>query len=164
MSTVCQTLHRLVHGRGRHSFPFDGKLIPTDGIYVLFESGEDGHGTGRIVRIGTHTGQRQLRSRLAQHFIQEKKDRSILRKNIGRALLSKEADPFLDSWNLDLTTRRAKDLHAEGIDFVRQAEIEGEVTSYIQSSFSFVTLPILSKSERLRLESRMISTVAWCDE
>lgn len=164
MSAVCQSLHRLVDGRRKDSFPFDGKLIPTDGIYVLFESGEHGHGTCRIVRIGTHTGTRQLRSRLAQHFIQERKDRSIFRKNIGRALLSKEADPFLDSWNLDLTTRKAKDLHAEGVDFVRQAEIESEVTSYIQSSFSFVTLPISSKPERLRLESRMISTVASCDE
>jgi hypothetical protein len=129
MSAACQSLHRLVDGRRKDSFPFDRGLIPTDGIYVLFESGEHGHGTCRIVRIGTHTGTRELRSRLAQHFIQERKDRSIFRKNIGRALLSKEADPFLDSWNLDLTTKRAKDLHAEGFDFVRQAEIESEVTS-----------------------------------
>ena len=164
MSHVCQSLHQLVHGCRRHSFPFDRELIPTDGIYVLFESGEHGHGDQRIVRVGSHTGTGQLRSRLAQHFTQEKKDRSIFRKNIGRALLSKDNDPFLDPWNLDLTTRRMKDLHADRVDFVRQAEIETEVTSIIRACCSFVVIPISSKPERLRVESRMISTVAWCDE
>ena len=38
----------------------------------------------RIVRIGTHTGENQLRSRLMQHFVKENKNRSIFRKNIGR--------------------------------------------------------------------------------
>ena len=31
MSAVCQSLHRLVGGRRKDSFPFDGKLIPSDG-------------------------------------------------------------------------------------------------------------------------------------
>ena len=39
----------------------------------------------------------------------ENKDRSIFRKNIGRAILNKNQDPFLGQWELDLTTRKAKD-------------------------------------------------------
>ena len=32
------------------------------------------------------------------------KDRSIFRKNIGRAILNKNNDSFLEIWNLDFTT------------------------------------------------------------
>ena len=81
-------------------FPFDKKKIPLNGIYILFEKGEFAHNTNRIVRIGTHTGNNQLHSRLFQHFLNENKDRSIFRKNIGRALLNKERDTFLEKWEL----------------------------------------------------------------
>jgi len=33
-------------------------------------------------------------SRLLQHFVMENKDRSIFRKNIGRALLARAGDPY----------------------------------------------------------------------
>jgi len=77
-------------------FPFCEDQIPLNGIYILFEKGELAHNTDRIVRIGTHTGINQLRSRLKQHFIVENKDRSIFRKNIGRALLNKNHDDFIN--------------------------------------------------------------------
>jgi len=96
MSKECDKIHRLFNGMERFNFPFDETKIPLNGIYVLFEKGEKGHGMNRIVRIGTHTGKNQLRSRLMQHFINENKDRSIFRKNIGRALLSKARDIFLE--------------------------------------------------------------------
>ena len=76
-------------------FPFDVTRIPLNGIYVLFERGEVAHGANRIVRVGTHTGDDQLRSCLRQHFLLENKDRSIFRKNIGRAPLNRDYDPFL---------------------------------------------------------------------
>jgi hypothetical protein len=85
--------------------------------------GELAHGTNRIVRIGTHTGNDQLRSRLKQHFLIENKDRSIFRKNIGRALLNKDHDPFLGQWELDLTSRQAKLQHIH-VDINRQKQIE----------------------------------------
>ena len=78
------------------------------GIKLLFEKGETAHGMDRIVRIGTHTGKNQLRSRLKQHFIKEDKDRSIFRKNIGRSLLNRDKDPFLEQWEIDLTSRKQK--------------------------------------------------------
>lgn len=89
MSKNCHTLHQWFNGMKKFSFPFDKQEIPQNGIYILFEKGEFAHSANRIVRIGTHTGENQLRSRLIQHFLKENKDRSIFRKNIGRALLNK---------------------------------------------------------------------------
>ncbi len=120
------------------------------------------HGTNRIVRVGTHTGNNQLRSRLRQHFLIENKDRSIFRKNIGRALLNRDHDPFLQAWELDLTSRRARVMHS-GIDLGRQRAIERTVSEYIRRHFSFVVVRLDKKTERLSLESKTISTVSLCD-
>lgn len=162
MIEVCPELHRILERLPHHHFPFDDALIPLNGIYILFEDGEKAHGTNRIVRIGTHTGKDQLRSRLKQHFILENKDRSIFRKNIGRALLNKEKDPFLEKWELDLTTRSAKDNFGFQIDHEKQKQVEHQVSEYIQSHFWFVVFPVPQKVDRLILESRIISTVSLC--
>jgi len=164
MSKNCNTIHQWFNGMKKFTFPFDKKDIPENGIYILFEKGEFAHSTNRIVRIGTHTGQNQLRSRLFQHFLKENKDRSIFRKNIGRALLNKDNDPFLEKWELDLTTRNAKDQHSDSVDFDKQKEIEKRVTKFIQDNFSFVVFQIDDKEKRLYFESRIISTVSLCEE
>jgi hypothetical protein len=164
MSEICRKLHLLVNRQKIQSFPFDPHDIPLNGIYVLFEKGEPAHGVNRIVRIGTHTGNNQLPSRLDQHFIHENKDRSIFRKNIGRALLNKDNDPFLDQWELDLTSREARQRYARMIDTKKQSQVERRVTEYIQLSFSFVVFEVPKKEDRLKWESRMISTVSWCQE
>jgi hypothetical protein len=159
-ASTCDSLHRLAHQLPRLTFPFEAANIPKNGLYILFEQGETGHGGDRIVRVGTHTGDNQLRSRLQQHFIQENKDRSIFRKNIGRALLNRARDPFLEQWNWDLTTRKAKDAYGPLLDRRKQQVVEEEVTAYIQGQFSFVVLEVQEKAERLTLESRLISTVS----
>ena len=164
MSKNCNTIHQWFNGMKKFTFPFDKQEIPENGIYILFEKGEFAHSTNRIVRIGTHTGQNQLRSRLFQHFLKENKDRSIFRKNIGRALLNKDNDPFLEKWELDLTTRNAKDQHSDLVDFDKQKEIEKRVTKFIQDNFSFVVFQIDDKEKRLYFESRIISTVSLCEE
>ena len=164
MSKNCNTIHQWFNGMRKFTFPFDKQEIPENGIYILFEKGEFAHSTNRIVRVGTHTGQNQLRSRLFQHFLKENKDRSIFRKNIGRALLNKDEDPFLEKWELDLTTRNAKDKYSNSIDFDKQKEIEKRVTKYIQENFSFVVFQIDDKDKRLNFESKIISTVSLCEE
>ena len=164
MSKNCHTIHQWFNSMPKLVFPFDEKVIPLNGVYILFEKGELGHGTNRIVRIGTHTGINQLISRLHQHFINEVKDRSIFRKNIGRCLLNKTNDNFIEQWELDLTTRKAKEKYSNLVDFKKQAEIEKKVSRYIQEHFSFTVFPIKDKASRIRLESRIISTVSWCDE
>jgi hypothetical protein len=161
--TVCAELHVWANSLEVFRFPFDKKLIPLNGLYFLFEKGEDGHGTRRIVRVGTHTGEGQLRSRLCQHFLLENKDRSIFRKNIGRALLSRDHDPFLKIWELDRTSRKIRSQYSE-IDLDRQRAIERCVSQYIRKYFSFVVVGIAGRKERLTLESRAISTVSLCEE
>jgi len=164
MSKECAILHGIVCSMKRYYFPFDDSAIPQDGIYVLFQKGEVAHGVERIVRIGTHTGDGQLPSRLWQHFLNENKDRSIFRKNIGRAILNRANDPFLEQWEIDLTTRRNKAKYSHKIDFDRQKEIESKVTQFIQKNFSFSVFPIRSKTKRLKTESKLISTVSLCND
>lgn len=59
-------LHKIFNGLDRFSFPFKQreKEIPQNGIYIIFEKGEVFDSFDRIVRVGTHTGDKQLRSRL----------------------------------------------------------------------------------------------------
>jgi len=160
----CSQLHRYFNSLKRLKFPFLDKNIPKNGIYILFEKKELAHEGNRIVRIGTHTGLNQLRSRLKQHFIQENKDRSIFRKNIGRCFLNKQKDSFLEKWELDLTAKKDKEKNSQLIDFKKQKKIEQKVSKYIQDNFSFVVFPIEDKKKRLALESKIISTISLCNE
>jgi hypothetical protein len=146
----------------RLHFPFEKSSIPPNGIYILFEKGEYGHRGERIVRVGTHTGDGRLPSRLRQHFIVENKDRSIFRKNIGRAFLNADNDPYLRVWNLDLTTRKAKETYGYLVIPEKQQQIEQRVSIYLQHNLSFVVFPVENKPDRLRLESKIISTVSLC--
>jgi len=164
MSEKCEKLHALFNNLKRLKFPFEEKEIPKNGIYILFEKGEKAHEADRIVRIGTHTGNNQLLSRLKQHFINENKDRSIFRKNIGRAILNKRKDNYLEKWELDLTTKQAKDKFNSLIDKEKQKEIERDVSKYIQNNFSFIVFPIEDKEKRLEIESKIISTISLCKE
>ena len=164
MSNYCEYIHRLFNDMERQSFPFDKNKIPVNGIYILFEKGEFAHTVDRIVRIGTHTGKNQLYSRINQHFILENKDRSIFRKNIGRALLNKNKDKYLEQWEIDLTTKEAKDKYLNSIDIKKIKSIENEVTKYLQEYFSFIFFEVDNKDMRLALESKIISTVSLCSE
>jgi hypothetical protein len=161
--TSCRSLHEWVRTLAIHRFPFDAELIPKNGIYFLFEKGERGHGGARIVRVGTHTGEDQLASRLRQHFITPNKDRSIFRKNIGRAFLARDGDSFLADWEIDLTPAAARAKHGQRINVKKLASVEKRVSDYLQKDMSFAVVSIDTKEERLRLESRIISTISLCD-
>jgi hypothetical protein len=91
------------------------------------------------------------------------KDRSIFRKNIGRAILNRDGDPFLASWDLDMIPRTAREKHASSIDFDYQKLIEKQVSKFIQANFSFCVFRIDGRNDRLDTETRLISTVAACD-
>lgn len=164
MTKICESLHQRFNQQNRYKFPFDDSDIPLNGIYILFEVGEEAHDFDRIVRIGTHRGKDQLRQRLKQHFIRENKDRSIFRKNIGRAILNKSNDPFLEQWNLDLTSRKAKDEYMPFVDIDKQTAIEKQVTYYIQRNLSFTIFEVIEKEKRLSFESKIISTVSLCND
>jgi hypothetical protein len=162
MNNLCHRLHQRFNSLEIYRFPFNKEEIPSDGIYILFESEEHAHGTNRIVRVGTHTGDKQLRSRLYQHFVKENKDRSIFRKNIGRTILRKSNDDFLRIWEIDLTTSEAKRKYANTVDQNKQKNIERQVTEYIQNNFSFVVFPVAERANRLYWEAKIISTISLC--
>jgi len=78
--------------------------------------------------------------------------------------LSKDGDAFLKEWELDLTTRDAKNLYSASVDFEKQKEMEKKITKQIQDNFSFVVFQIEDKDKRLEIESKIISTVSLCEE
>jgi hypothetical protein len=161
---ACELLHQLAWRRELFTFPFDKERIPPNGIYLLFEGGEVAHGGPRIVRVGTHTGESQLRPRLQQHFLKEAKDRSIFRKNIGRSLLAARCDPYASIWECDLTSRAARASAPLGFDKARQLEIEQEVSAILRERFRFVAIPVEERADRLRLESGLVSLLHLCSE
>jgi len=164
MSVNCERIHKIFNSMKTLSFPFDRNDIPANGIYVLFEKGEYAHSLNRIVRVGTHTGENNLASRLREHFVKENKDRSIFRKNIGRAILNKNHDPYLEKWEWDLTTMAAKEKYSKLVDADKQLCIEKTVTEYIQNNFTFIVFKVDDRETRLKLESRIISTVSLCND
>lgn len=164
VAQACELLHRLAWRRELLRFPFDKTRLPPNGIYLLFEDGEVGHGGARVVRVGTHTGEGQLPSRLQQHFLQEAKDRSIFRKNIGRCVLAARADPYASVWESDLTSRAARNSAPAGFDRARQLEIEREVSDIIRRTFSFAAVPVRRREDRIRLESGLASLLYSCSE
>ena len=164
MSNICNNVHSLFQNLERYKFPFKEEELPKNGIYILFEKDESAHNGERIVRVGTHTGQDNLAKRLKEHFMKENKDRSIFRKNIGRAILSKKDDSFLEQWNWDLTTRANKDKYLALVDLKKQKLIEEEVSTYIKNNFSFAIFEVKLKTDRLNFESKLISTISLCED
>ena len=164
MSELCQQLHILIREGRRYDFNTGYDGIPHNGIYIMFEKGELAHDGDRVVRIGTHTGDKQLRSRIYQHFENENKNRSIFRKNIGRCILNKERNPYLSTWELDTTSRENQKLFSHLIDKAFETELEKQISKYIQESLNFCLLEIPSKKDRLDYEARLIGTVSNCKE
>jgi len=164
MHNICTELHHIVNSIQKYDFPFDKNKLPKNGIYILFEKRETAHEGNRIVSVGTHSGEDKLVSRLKEHFLIENKDRSIFRKNIGRAILNKKDNAFLEQWNWDLTKRTNKDKYLPLLDIEKQQRIEKEVTQYIQEHFSFVIIEEKSKDKRVKLKAKIISTVSNCME
>ena len=166
MRNIVLELHKLFNEQKRYSFPFEQFImqIPQNGIYIIFENGEKYDALDRIVRIGTHTGVNQLRSRLNQHFIKENKNRSIFRKNIGRCILNKENNPYLNLWELDITSKAEKEKNLKLLDLVFEKQIEKRISNYVQTNHSFCVFRVDTKEERLFWESKIVSTLAKSNE
>jgi hypothetical protein len=142
-------------------FPARKDGLPKNGLYILFEQGETGHNGSRIVRVGSHTGPGNLPNRLLEHTTANK-DRSIFRKNIGRALLNRAQDPFLEQWNWDLTSREKRATYGPRLDTNRQQNLEEAVTRYVVENLYFVVITVEDRTDRLTLEKALIATVAQC--
>ena len=162
MESLAVRLPQLFNQQKRFSFPFQEKKkeIPSNGIYIIFEKGETFQGMDRIIRVGTHTGENQLFSRLNQHFLKENKNRSIFRKNIGRSLLHKENNPYSKEWEYDTTSREGKEKYAKFLNLELEKELEKKISSYIHENLSFVIFEVKTKEKRLFWEERIIATLS----
>jgi len=160
-------------------FPFEVKELPKNGIYFFYERDEKwGHNGNRqrIVRIGTHRD-RNFRNRIAEHFLLDKgkmnfdlrrskpSDRSIFRKNIGRALLNRRKDPYLKIWEIDFMKRKNREKFAQFRNIKKEKHIESRITAILRDKFSFRFIQLKKQAERMGrggLESSLIGTVSHC--
>jgi len=166
--SYCKQLHEIFNKLKRYCYPFDEKDIPENGIYVQFENGEKAHSGDRIVRIGTHNGQGNLRQRLNEHF--EDGGRSVFRRKIGFALINKaikEGSSFwskedLVDWSTGWTKRKEKFEKRNCSDRLEEAE---KITSkYIRENISFICIKVEDLEKCQKFEARLISTVSNCNE
>ncbi len=166
MQSIAFELHRLFNSQKRYRFPFKEfkQEIPNNGVYIIFEHGEKYLEFDRIVRVGTHTGNNQLYSRLNQHYIKENKNRSIFRKNIGRCILCKGNNPYLKIWDLDTTSAEEKKKNSHLVDVEFEMKIESQISKYIQENLSFCVFGNDNKKQRLFWEAKIVSTLAQSNE
>lgn len=179
MSKLCRWLHEQIEQQPLIKFPFKLEKLPRNGIYFFYEQGEIwGHGGNkpRIVRIGTHRDG-NFRSRIAEHYLlSESKmkfdkdkakpsDRSIFRKNVGRALLNRQGDNYLQIWEIDYVYRKKRELFGHLRDIKKEKKIESEITEILRSNFFFRFIELNRQKERMGksgLESHLIGTIAHC--
>jgi hypothetical protein len=147
-------------------------------VYFFYEDGEVwGHGGDklRIVRVGTHKGG-SLRNRIAEHYLLGKyerqmyfdrnrpkpSDRSIFRKNIGRALLNRDNDSYLEIWNIKFVEREDRERYGFMRNINKEKELEEKITRIIRERFSFRFIVLNGQAERIMLERALIGTLASC--
>jgi hypothetical protein len=180
MQEMCEWLHTCLERLPLLRVPFDPAAFPHNGIFFLYEEGEaQSHGKRlpRVVFIGSHRGAGNLWNRVNEHFLQGRKsddfnrnqrkpsDRSILRKNLGRALLNQNRDPYLEIWNISFTERENRERFGERRDIGKERKLEREITKFLQERFSlrFVILDEVGNREgQDSLKARLIGTVAQC--
>jgi hypothetical protein len=172
---ICNLIHKKVNGFPRYKVEDieNGTNISQNGVYICFEKSEKVHEGDRIVRVGTHRGDNNLLPRLREHFVTENRNRSIFRKNIGRAFISKNYgginNDFYNYWNLDLTLfknrQNAKKVFAANITELenKSIEMEKKVSEYIRNNISFCVFEIEDRKDRLNLEKKIIATVNSCE-
>jgi len=179
MSDLCKWLHEQLEQLPLIRFPFELEQLPKNGIYFFYEKGEIwGHGGNklRIVRIGTHK-EGNFRSRIREHYLLDESkmnfdsakpaphERSIFRKNIGRALLNKTKDDYLKIWEIDFTTKKSREEFGYERDIEKEKKIESDITRILKEKFSFRFIKFDSQVKRMGtkgLESSLIGTVANC--
>ena len=179
MSEKCKWLHEALEELPFVRYPFRLDILPKNGIYFFYEDGEFWGHNGkllRIVRIGTHRSN-NFRNRIAEHFLlKENKmnfdknkpkpsDRSIFRKNIGRALLNKDKDPYLKIWEIDFLPKENRIKYGHLRDIEKEKLVESKITEIFRKKFSFRFIIIEREEERIGakgLESKLIATVARC--
>jgi hypothetical protein len=92
-------------------------------------------------------------------------ERSIFRKNIGRALLGRDNDEYLSVWELDFTSKTGRQRFGSLRDIDKEKQLEAQITQILRETFSFRHLVIEGQERRMGsggLEAALIGTVAGC--
>ena len=152
---LCFRLHQLLNALPKYTWQDIPSVSFQNGIYIVFERGETYRGMPRIVRVGTHNAPNRLKPRLTDHFVKENRNGSIFRKNIGKALLNRDRDPYLKIWTLD-TSRPP---HLGAADPEREKETEKRVSRYLRENMTFAVFPVETKEQRLRMEEAVIASL-----
>ena len=176
----CHWLHNILEELPMIRYPFDTNILPMNGIYFFYQEGEFcGHESNapKIVRIGTHK-EGNFRNRISEHFLfndskmnfnemkRKPSDRSIFRKNIGRALLNKDNDDYLDIWNKRPSNMEGREKYYKSRDVEKEKDIETLITKILRQQFTFRFIIVDTKTEWMGskgLESSLIGTVSHCE-
>lgn len=179
-SENCQWLHEQLEILPLNSYPFRLEQLPLNGIYFFYENGEIwGHGgsKSRIVRVGTHRDG-NFRSRIGEHYLLNEskmnfsvdssgpRDRSIFRRNLGRAIIQRHNLGYLNTWNICFTSRENRIKFRDKRDMKIEKAVESEVTRLMRANFSFRFIILDDQDQRMGkkgLESSIIGTLAQCD-
>lgn len=177
MSEICRWLHEQLAQLPMITFPFDLEELPENGIYFFYEEGEVwGHGGDqpRIVRIGSHSGQGNLRSRISETYLLDERkldfgrddarpaDRSIFRKNLGRALLNRDGGDYLATWEIDFIPTGNRESFRHWRDIDKEKRLEEAISRLLRERFSFRAIAVDAPTERRELEKRFVGTLARC--
>jgi hypothetical protein len=154
----CARMHTIFNSMKRLRFEISeiAGLGFKNGIYIIFEEGEEAHGGDRIVRVGTHKKHDRLQGRLNDH----RNGSSIFRRTIGGAIMNKwnPSDPEMELWY------RKK---YKFINPIHYQKIRNAVSSHIINKTSFVAFAVegIKKEERGTLfwEAKLIATIAQCN-
>ncbi|MDD9885316.1 MAG: hypothetical protein OXU62_12440 [Gammaproteobacteria bacterium] len=145
MSKSCETIHKLIRGLPKHEFghssqefPAISHEIPSNGISLMYEKGEFGHGEKRIVWVGINEADGRFFDRIKDHFPNEKRESSILRRSIGGALL----------------------VRYPGI----RDNIENCISKFIKDNISFSVIEVNQCQKRVEIKKQLVGTVAQCKE
>jgi hypothetical protein len=156
--SMCEQLHRYFNSFKRPDCKAIKGLGFRNGIYVMFEKNERYKELDRIVRVGTHNKDERLLERLRDHYFHPNKDGSIFRKNIGKAILNKRNDPYLEKWTLNSSKPEIKSKLTEN-ELITQKKIEIEVSEYIQNNITFICFEVVKETDRLRMEEGIIAAL-----
>ncbi len=130
---------------------------PLNGVYFFYERGEhySGADNGRIVRIGSHREDNRLASRLRGHYTGSPP--SVFRRHVGSALIAREgiakSKPVEDIVN---------EISAWYDDHMKPPEVKMQVSEYMRHNFTYRCVEVNERAQRLKLESRLIYSLAQC--
>ena len=150
-SVSAELIHQYINSLRTYQTTEINTIPFNNGIYFIMSKGIKFNANDRIMRIGTHTSDGNLIKRLKQHYQSKQQRSSIFRKNIGRCLLNKNSNSYLEIWNSDRNNAL--------IDKEYERQIENEITNYLLENTYIICIQVKSKLDRLKYEGGLISSL-----